>query len=134
MARPLRARDRRYAALPLNAVFGAPSHIAVLRALRDTADGATGRDVARRSGVARQAVMNALAQMESAGIVRRRFAGRSHLFRLNGDHWLVEKGLLPLLEAERGFRKGNAFFLNVVREGRTFHGRDLKEAALTRPP
>ena len=106
MVRPLRVRDLRYAVHPFNLVFGSPSHVAILRALKDLAMGATGREIARRSGVTRLAVMNALAVLESAGIVRRQVAGRAHVFRLNRDHVLVRKGLVPLFEAEEGFQAG----------------------------
>lgn len=105
MVRPLRARDQHFVAYPLNVVFGSPSHIAILRALHDSALGATGREIARQSRVTRLAVMNALAVLESAGIVRRQLAGRAHVFHLNRSHWLVRKGLLPLFEAEESFRE-----------------------------
>ncbi|MBI4563202.1 MAG: nucleotidyltransferase domain-containing protein [Planctomycetes bacterium] len=105
MVRPLRARDKHYAAYPLNTTFGSPSHIAILRALKDSALGSTGREIARRSGVTRPAVMNGLAILESTGVVRRQFAGRTHVFHLNREHWLIRKGLLPLFEAEKDFRE-----------------------------
>lgn len=104
MVRPLDVHDRNYLARPLNAILAAPSHIAILRVLQDTAAGATVREIARTAHVARQATMNALARLETVGVVRRQTAGRAYLFRLNPRHRLVRKGLLPLLAAEREFR------------------------------
>lgn len=89
---------------PLDTVLAAPSHLAILRALRGLAVGVTGRDVGRMAGLSPKAAHDALARLERAGLVRRLFAGRSHLFRLNRDHYLARNCLLPLLEAERGYR------------------------------
>lgn len=122
MVRPLKTRDERYLVLPLNAVLGAPSHIAVLRALRHAVHGLTGREIAREARVARQATLNALSRLESTGIVRRRRAGRACVFSLNDRHWLVRRGLLPLLEAESDFRRQIERFLRKAVEARVVSG------------
>jgi DNA-binding transcriptional ArsR family regulator len=106
MVRPLGKGRVGYVSRPLNAVLGAPSHIAVLRVLQDAASGATGREIARGAGVAPQAARDALARLERAGIVIRQAAGRAYLFRLNREHRLVRDGILPLLESEAGFADG----------------------------
>jgi predicted nucleotidyltransferase len=104
MVRPLGERGREYARRPLNAVFGAPSHIAVLRTLHRTGAGLTGREIARSSGVAVQATHDALARLEAASLVRWTPAGRAHVYRLNRGHYLFKNGIGPLLEAESEFR------------------------------
>jgi len=104
MVRPLAERGREYARRPLNAVLGAPSHIAVLRSLYTTGVGLTGRQIARSSGVAVQATHDALARLSAANLVRWMHAGRAHVYELNRDHFLFRNGIRPLLEAESGFR------------------------------
>lgn len=104
MVRPLGERGREYARRPLNAVLGAPSHIAVLRALYRMGAGLTGREIARSSGVAVQATHDALARLEAASLVRWMPAGRAHVYTLNRDHFLCKNGIGPLLEAESEFR------------------------------
>jgi predicted nucleotidyltransferase len=104
MVRPLAELDREYARRPLNAVLGAPSHIAVLRSLYTTGVGLTGREIARSSGVAVQATHDALARLAAANLVRWMQAGRAHVYELNRNHFLFKNGIQPLLEAESEFR------------------------------
>lgn len=103
MARPaLRAR-RGYVTRPLDALFSASSHVAVLRTLGDLAAGASGREIARLAGLAPQAALDALTRLEATGMIRRTLGGGAHLFTLNRGHWLVQNALLPLFESERAF-------------------------------
>jgi predicted nucleotidyltransferase len=95
--RPRTASFRR----PLDRVFAAPSHIAILRALQDTAEGMSGRQVARLAGINHQACAIALGRLEELGVVRRQGAGQSQLFQLNREHGLVRDLLVPLLAQER---------------------------------
>lgn len=94
-----------YLRRPLDAALEAPSHLAILRVLRDRATGMTGREIARAAGLSHMAAHDSLARLEGMGVVRRLPAGRAYLFELNRKHWLVKRALLPLLEAEREFRK-----------------------------
>lgn len=91
---------------PLNWVFSAPSHIAVLRALRDSQEGMSGRAVAREAGINHQACALALRRLESLGVVRRQGSGRTQLVRLNFDNLLVKEVLLALVRKERDFWTG----------------------------
>jgi len=86
---------------PLDQVFSAPSHIAILRALLDTAEGMSGRQVARLARINHQACATALHRLEALEVVQRQGAGQSQLFRLNRDHILVRDLLVPLLRRER---------------------------------
>ena len=103
MVRLLSRQDVGALRRPLNVVFGAPSHVAILRALAPRAAGATGGEIARLAGVTPQAVLDALTRLEALGIVSRLPMGRGYLFRLNRDHELVKGGILPLLEEEARF-------------------------------
>lgn len=88
---------------PLDRVFSAPSHLAILRSLADNAEGMSGREVARQAGINHQACAKGLARLERIGIVIRQGGRRLFLFRLNRDHILVRETLLPLLKKERQF-------------------------------
>ena len=77
------------------------THVAVLRALCDTATGFTGNQVARAASMHPRSAFKALTALETLGMVHRQRGGRDHLFTLNRDHVLLTEGILPLLEAER---------------------------------
>jgi predicted nucleotidyltransferase len=95
--RPRKAAFRQ----PLDAVFAAPSHLAVCRALRDTAEGMSGRQVARQAGINHQTCAVALGRLEELGVVRRQGSGQSQLFQLSRENLLVRDLLIPLLRKER---------------------------------
>jgi len=96
--RPLTGSLRR----PLDAVFAAPSHLALLRVLAETPHGASGRELARLAGLSHQASNDALVRLEAMGLVRRVGRGRTFLYTLNVGHAVFTRLLRPLLEAERG--------------------------------
>jgi predicted nucleotidyltransferase len=86
---------------PLGQVFAAPSHLAVCRALLDTAEGTSGRQVARQAGINHQTCAVALGRLEELGVVRRQGSGQSQLFQLSRENLLVRDLLIPLLRKER---------------------------------
>lgn len=86
---------------PLDLVLSAPSHIAILRALKDVKEGLSGREVARRAGINHQTCAEALARLESRGIVTRIGSGYTQLFRLNRENNLFQTVIGPMLKAER---------------------------------
>lgn len=88
---------------PLNRIFYAPSHIAVLRALIDSLEGMSGREVARQAGINHQSCAQAISRLEEVGILQRRGSGKTQLIRLNRENFLVKELLLPLLKKERMF-------------------------------
>ena len=85
----------------MDQVFVAASHVAVCRALQDTAEGMSGRQVARQAGINHQTCAMALRRLEDLGIVRRQGSGQTQLFQLNRENLLVRDLLLPLLQKER---------------------------------
>ncbi len=85
---------------PLNEIFSAYSNIVVIRELRHTRNGFSGREVAKRGGLSAPAAINALSHLESLKIINRRIGGRDHLFTLNFSNYFVKKVLLPVLDAE----------------------------------
>lgn len=87
----------------LNEVFRSWTHVAVLRALVDSADGLSGNAVARSAGMHPRSAFKALTVLEVLHVVRRQRGGRDHLFTLNREHLVLEKGLLPLYTMEGTF-------------------------------
>jgi predicted nucleotidyltransferase len=88
---------------PLNWIFSAPSNIAVMRALKDSREGMSGRAAARAAGFTHQACRRAIGDLEAAGIIIRQGAGHTQLIRLNFDNLLVKEALLPMFRAEQSF-------------------------------
>jgi len=96
-------RQRSILRTPLNSVFSAPSHIAVIRALMDSLEGMSGREVARQAGINHQSCTQAIARLEGIGVLQRHGAGRTQLIGLNRESFLVKELLMPLLKKERMF-------------------------------
>jgi predicted nucleotidyltransferase len=86
-------------------VFSTWSHVAVVRALQDSAHGSTGREIARLSGMNHRSCLQALTELEELSLIHRVRGGRDHIFSLNRQHLLVEEGILPLLALERSFSR-----------------------------
>jgi predicted nucleotidyltransferase len=96
----------------MDSVFATWSHVAALRTLQDSAQGLSGREIARLSGMNHRSCLKALTTLEELGIVIRQRGGRDHLFSLNRDHMLVEQGIAPLLTLERMVIRDFADFLS----------------------
>jgi DNA-binding transcriptional ArsR family regulator len=85
----------------LDEVLSSRSHIRIVRTLQDTAQGFTGREIARSSGLTHRTCLQTLTKLEDLSVVQRQRGGRDHIFKLNRKHVIVSEGLLPLLELER---------------------------------
>lgn len=112
MRLPHAARNR-----PLDWLFAAPSHIGVLRAIKDAPEGMSGRAVARAAGLNHEACRMALVRLETLGIVTRILTDRTQLVRLNRANELVSRGLLPLFRTESELKEE---VYSLIR--RTFRG------------
>jgi predicted nucleotidyltransferase len=88
---------------PLNEIFSAYSNIAVIRELRYTKNGFSGREIAKRAGLSAPAAINSLSHLESLKIVNRQIGGRDHIFTLNFSNYFVKVVLLPILDSESKF-------------------------------
>ncbi|NCQ35951.1 hypothetical protein GW813_12955 [bacterium] len=97
---------------PLDEIFAAPSHVAILRALLDSAQGMSGREVGRTAGVSHVAAGRALSRLEDCGVIERLGSGKTQLLRLNTSNMLVTELIRPLLLRER---EVYAQLLEVVR-------------------
>ena len=85
---------------PLDAVFSAPCHVAILRAMFRAPAPASGRQIARDADVNHQACAEGLRRLERLGLVRREVLGRAHAFTLNAGHPVVDVLLVPVFRRE----------------------------------
>jgi len=85
---------------PLDAVFSAPCHVAILRAMHRSAAPNSGRQIAREAGVNHQACAEGLRRLEGLGLVKREVLGRAHAFTLNAGHPVVDLLLQPVFRRE----------------------------------
>lgn len=99
---------------PLNEIFSTYSNIAVIRELRFTTNGFSGREIAKRAGLSAPAAINSLSHLESLKIVYRQIGGRDHIFTLNISNYFVNSVLLPILDAE------GKFYDSIVKDIRKF--------------
>lgn len=95
---------------PLNEIFSAYSNIAIIRELRYTKNGFSGREIAKRAGLSAPAAINSLSHLESLKIVNRQIGGRDHIFTFNISNYFVKTILLPILDAE------GKFFDSIVKD------------------
>jgi predicted nucleotidyltransferase len=95
---------------PLNEIFSAYSNIVIMRELRYTKNGFSGREIAKRAGLSAPAAINSLSHLESLKIVNRQIGGRDHIFTLNFSNYFVKVILLPLLDAE------SKYYDSIVKE------------------
>jgi len=90
---------------PLNWILSSQSSVAVIRDLKDSKEGMSGRAVARAAGFTHQACRQALSKLEAVGFIERQGSGKTQLVRLNFNHILVKDALLPLFRAEKHFTR-----------------------------
>ncbi len=77
------------------------SKLRILRLLSTITEPLSGREVARRTGSQWRAVYLALRELVALGVVVDDQTRGQAQFRLNRDHGLVEKALVPLFDRER---------------------------------
>ncbi len=90
---------------PLNWILSAQSSVAVIRALKDSKEGMSGRAISRAAGFTHQACRQALSKLDAVGCIERQGSGKIQLVRLNFNHLLVKDALLPLFRAEKHFTR-----------------------------
>jgi predicted nucleotidyltransferase len=93
-------RLRRIPFQPLDLIFAAGSHVRILRYLWRTGGAHTGRAIGRAVGLSHHVVHRALQPIGAQGVPDVERQGRSIVYRLNQEHWLVREGLARLFAAE----------------------------------
>jgi predicted nucleotidyltransferase len=89
----------------LSEIFSARSNVTVMRAMKNSLVGLTGREISRMAGISPKTCLETLTTLENLGIVNRIRGGRDHIFSINRINYLVKKIILPLLEGESGYRE-----------------------------
>lgn len=97
----------------LDAVLGKGPHVVLLRHLCRAGGAHTGRALGRATALSHNAVHRTLKPLVALGVIEADPHGRSLVYRLNEDYWLVREGLRPLFAAEA---KRHALLGEVVRE------------------
>lgn len=85
----------------LDNILGQKTELAVLRFLVNVRNEAGVREVAQGVKIGPPNVSRALKALEEAGVLLKKTVGRSVLYRLNVDHYLVKKVVMPLFTDER---------------------------------
>lgn len=85
---------------PLNQILGQQSKVRILRLLSSKPGQFTIREISRRIDLTVPNVSRALKELEEQAIVINQKAGRSILYNLNQNHYLVSSAILPMFEKE----------------------------------
>jgi hypothetical protein len=93
---------------PLQEIFAAPSHIAILRVLNQLTQGISGRETARRSGMNDRTCRLSLLRLEQSNLVENLGTGKTKLFRLNRNHYFNQRALSSLFTIE------NEYLLSLI--------------------
>jgi len=88
---------------PMQKIFSAPSHIAILRVLNQITQGISGRELARRAAINDRTCRLALGRLEQFGIVENMGTGKIKLFRLNRKNYFAKTVLPSLFTGEVSF-------------------------------
>lgn len=85
----------------VDALFGGPARVAILRLLAAQTISLTGRQVAELTGVSQPGAARALEHFAGLGVVSRRRVGRAILHELERENLIVQSIVMPVFEAER---------------------------------
>lgn len=97
---------------PLNQILGQQSKIKILRFFSSSQGQFTTREIARRIDLTVPNVSRALKELEEQAILISQQAGRSILYSLNQNHYLVNTAILPIFKKESEAMKNLANLLN----------------------
>lgn len=107
-----------FARYPLQEIFAAPSHIAILRVLEPLMHGLSGRELARRANINDRTCRLALERLEAINIVQNIGSGKTKLFQLNREHYSMGPVLSQLFSEERRFFPAVQARIKNVLEGK----------------
>jgi predicted nucleotidyltransferase len=85
---------------PLDQILSSAGKVRLLRALHATRSPMSGREAASAARIAVQPAQRALADLVALGVVRRDDTRSQHLYTLNREHYLVQRSIVPLFQAE----------------------------------
>ncbi|MBU4299204.1 nucleotidyltransferase domain-containing protein [Patescibacteria group bacterium] len=90
---------------PLNQIFNKKSKIKILRLLSLFKKESSVREISREVGVAPPNVSNALRELEKEGVLFSKKVGRSIIYSLDLNHYLVKNVILPAFNKEKETKK-----------------------------
>ena len=103
MSSILRMMKHSFTRYPMQEIFSAPSHIAILRVLNQITQGISGRELARRAVINDRTCRLALGRLEQLGLVENLGTGKVKLFRLNRKNYFAKTVLPSLFVGEVSF-------------------------------
>ena len=103
MSSILRIMKHSFTQYPMQEIFSAPSHIAILRVLNQITQGISGRELARRAAINDRTCRLALGRLEQFGIIENMGTGKIKLFRLNRKNYFAKTVLPSLFVGEVSF-------------------------------
>jgi len=103
-----------YTQYPLQEIFGAPSHIAILRVLNQLVAGVSGRELARRASINSRTCRLALNRLEQLNIIENLGSGKTKAFILNRKNYFANSLITPIFLIE------NEYLNTVIKKCQTF--------------
>ena len=103
MSSILRMMKHSFTRYPMQEIFSAPSHIAILRVLNQITQGISGRELARRAAINDRTCRLALGRLEQLGLIENLGTGKIKLFRLNRKNYFAKTVLPSLFVGEVSF-------------------------------
>lgn len=85
---------------PLDDIFGQYSKVRILRFLVNVQTQLNGREIAKNTGLSHVKVHTAMKDLNRHGIVHMRSMGKSLVYWLNEDHFLIKEIIRPAFEKE----------------------------------
>ncbi len=76
------------------------SQVLILRTLYHAEERLTGREIERRTGLSNRATMLALENLVDASALYKKVDTHAHLYKINTNHYLVAKAIIPAFEVE----------------------------------
>lgn len=86
----------------LESIFGSPAKVRILRALFNSPQPLSGRQVGELSGLTHRGAIQALESLVELGAARQRRVGKAYQYSLSKDNIFVEKIITPCIKAEAG--------------------------------
>lgn len=101
---------------PLDNILGQSSKVKILRFLVKSQAQLNGREIAKNVGLSHVKAHGALKDLTGQGLVKMRSVGRSLIYWLNEEHFLVKDIIRPAFEKEEtAFRQLSNIILNTIK-------------------
>lgn len=102
----------------LDHIFSSQGTVKVLRVLKNSVVGLTGRQIASLAGITHQAAHNSLANLESLKLINRVIGGSSHLFTLNRNNFITKNIIESVFNSENDYHDS---ILSIIKKTLSKH-------------